>query len=202
MTSNNETVSHQNLCAGNTAKSMTSEGNTALLPANVDQRLPLQQGLGYFQCQNFQLYHKSLKRLVPQETVTYIHTLFTGSHYNPWRMIMRLSLYWDLSWQITHPAQERLATPPGSMSPTLFKQWCGFFYVPQEPDKWKCCETEPPVFCPYLRRQERGESLFADAITRIALSSGLSYSTTLRVGPAGVWTCDLLLSRPALSQLS
>ena len=28
----------------------------------------------------------------------------------------------------------RLATPPGSMSPTHFEQWCGFFYVPQEQD--------------------------------------------------------------------
>ena len=37
-----------------------------------------------------------------------------------------------VSLQITHPAQERLTTPPGSMSPTLFKQWCRFFYVPQE----------------------------------------------------------------------
>ena len=26
----------------------------------------------------------------------------------------------------------RLTTPPGSTSPTLFEQWCGFFYVPQE----------------------------------------------------------------------
>jgi len=26
----------------------------------------------------------------------------------------------------------RLATPPGSTSPTLFEQLCGFFYVPQE----------------------------------------------------------------------
>ena len=26
----------------------------------------------------------------------------------------------------------RLDTPPGSTSPTLFEQWCGFFYVPQE----------------------------------------------------------------------
>ena len=25
-----------------------------------------------------------------------------------------------------------MATPPGSTSPTLFKQWCGFFYIPQE----------------------------------------------------------------------
>ena len=26
----------------------------------------------------------------------------------------------------------RLATPPGSTSPTLLEQFCGFFYVPQE----------------------------------------------------------------------
>ena len=38
MTSNNETVSRQNRWTGNTAKSMTSEGNIALLPGNVDQR--------------------------------------------------------------------------------------------------------------------------------------------------------------------
>ena len=33
---------------------MTSEGNSALLPANVDQRLQLQQGLMNFQLENFQ----------------------------------------------------------------------------------------------------------------------------------------------------
>ena len=32
---NNETVSRQNLWAGNIAKSMTSEGNSVLLPTNV-----------------------------------------------------------------------------------------------------------------------------------------------------------------------
>ena len=42
MTSYDETVSHKNLSAGNIAKSMTSEGNSALLPANVDRRPPLQ----------------------------------------------------------------------------------------------------------------------------------------------------------------
>ena len=36
MTSNNETISHQNLGAGNIAKSVMSEGNSALLPTNVD----------------------------------------------------------------------------------------------------------------------------------------------------------------------
>ena len=44
MISNNETVSRQNLWQGNTAKSMTSESKSAPLPANVDQRTPLQQG--------------------------------------------------------------------------------------------------------------------------------------------------------------
>ena len=38
----------------------------------------------------------------------------------------------DVSSQIIHPSKKRLATPPGSTSPTLFEQWCGFFYVPQE----------------------------------------------------------------------
>ena len=59
----------------------------------------------------------------------------------------------------THPTHDvndvwRLATPPGSESPTLFEQWCGFFYIPQEPDKCKCCEAGPTVFHPYSRRLE------------------------------------------------
>ena len=36
MTSINDSVSCQNLGVGNIAKSMTSEGNCALLPVNVD----------------------------------------------------------------------------------------------------------------------------------------------------------------------
>ena len=60
----------------------------------------------------------------------------------------------SVSLQITQPAQERLAIPPGSTSLTLFEQWCGFFYVPQEPDKCKCCETGPTVYRPYPRRLE------------------------------------------------
>ena len=56
----------------------------------------------------------------------------------------------------TYPTHDvwRLATPPGSEFPTLFEQWCGFFYIPQEPDKCKCCETGPTVFHPYPRRLE------------------------------------------------
>ena len=61
MTSDDETVSRQNLSAGNIAKSMTSESDGALLPANVDRQPPLQRVLMNFQLQNFQLFDKSLK---------------------------------------------------------------------------------------------------------------------------------------------
>ena len=45
-------------------------------------------------------------------------------------------------------------TPPGSMHATLYKQHCGFFYVPQESEEWKNCETGRMVFRPYSRRLE------------------------------------------------
>lgn len=41
MTSSNNNVSHQKSLIGNIAKSVTSEGNSAMLPANVDWRLLL-----------------------------------------------------------------------------------------------------------------------------------------------------------------
>ena len=45
---------------GNIAKSMTSEGNSALLPANVDQLPLLQRDVMTFQLRNyFQLYNSS-----------------------------------------------------------------------------------------------------------------------------------------------
>ena len=53
---------------------------------------------------------------------------------------------------ITHPGKVGHTT--GSASPTLFEQRRGFFYVPQEPDKWNCCEIGPTVFRPYWRRLE------------------------------------------------
>ena len=56
ITSNNETLSHshQKFWPGNIAKSRTSEGNRAMLLANVDRRPPLQGGLMNFQLQNSQ----------------------------------------------------------------------------------------------------------------------------------------------------
>ena len=56
----------------------------------------------------------------------------------------------------THDVNEvwRLATPQGSMSPTLFEQQCGLILLcPTRTDKCNCCETGPTVLCPYLRRK-------------------------------------------------
>ena len=85
----------------------------------------------------------------------------------------------------THPPLERVATPLGSMSLTLLEQWFGFwFHVPlkEEPDKWKCFDTEHNVFHPYLRRLEKNNRLQRLLQRQHFL---LSYLTTLSVGPAG-----------------
>ena len=52
-----------------------------------------------------------------------------AEHSTKWGSNLRVAL------QTTHPTQEGLATPLGSTSPTLFEKWCGFFYVPQEPEQ-------------------------------------------------------------------
>ena len=56
---------------------LTSEGNSALLPANVDRRRPLERGLMNFQLQNFQLYNKSLKEWLRETKLT---VSLTASH--------------------------------------------------------------------------------------------------------------------------
>ena len=47
-------------------------------------------------------------------------------------------------------------TPLGFNAPYSLQteQQCGFFYIPQESEQWKSCETGPTVFCPYPRRLE------------------------------------------------
>ena len=75
-------------------------------------------------------------------------------------------------------------------------------YVPQEPDKWKCCETGPTDFCPYPGIVEYETNRLQMSLQRQHFL--LSYLKTLRVVSAWVWTRDrdLLRSRPALSQRS
>ena len=80
-----------------------------------------------------------------------------------------------------------LTTPPGSRSPTLFEQWYGLFYVPREPNKCKCCETE--AGCSSLPEKTTKSNCLQMSLQRQQFL--LSYSKTLSVGPAGVWTRDL-----------
>ena len=37
--------------------------------------------------------------------------------------------------QRTHPALEEVGHTTGVYTPTLFEQWCDFFYITQESDK-------------------------------------------------------------------
>ena len=64
----------------------------------------------------------------------------------------------------------------------------------------KCCETGSTVFHPYPSIAERQCNRSQMSLQRQHFL--LSYLKTLSVGPAGVRTRDLPLSRPALSQLS
>ena len=66
-------------------------------------------------------------------------------HWQPLWSIYELTVPWLNPW-CEWCYVWRLTTPLGSMSPTLFEQWCEFFYDPQEPGKCKCCETGPMVF--------------------------------------------------------
>ena len=79
-------------------------------------------------CQNSKLGRQHTKAPLAAALSPFMSLLYPP---NPWRE-------WCDVW--------RLSTTPGFTSPTLFEQWCGSFYVPQEPDKGKCCETGPTVF--------------------------------------------------------
>ena len=113
-----------------------------------------------------------------------------------WKTVVEVHSVFSLN--VTHPTQERLATPPGSTSPTLFDQWCGFFSVRQEQDKWKCWETGPTVFV--LSEKTKKSNRLQMSLQRqhflLIFILSLSYLKTLSVGPARVWTRELPLSRP------
>ena len=63
MTSNNETVSRQNLLAVNIAKSMTSEGNSPLFPRmlTVDRRYSEIKWISSFKISNYMTVYNNLK---------------------------------------------------------------------------------------------------------------------------------------------
>ena len=86
-----------------------------------------------------------------------------------------------------HVTQETLkwANANSSFPPTLKELHCGFFYVPQESEQWKNCETGPTVFRPHRRRLERLTIL--DARTKAA-----HLRLTSSFDPAGVRARDPL----------
>ena len=65
---------------------------------------------------------------------------------------------WAYCTQPTHDVNDMMSeiwTQRRGLHPLLFSNSdVGSFYVPQEPDKCKCCETGPTVFRPYPRRLE------------------------------------------------
>ena len=75
-------------------------------------------------------------------------------------------------------------------SPTLFEQWCGFFYVRQEPDKWACCETGHTVFLPYPRYLFYQLKYWKDNVLSLIFppAEWMLYSSVLRKWLSSLWT--------------
>ena len=73
----------------------------------------------------------------------------------------------------------RLTTTPGSTSSTLFEQWCGFFYVPQEPDSVSAVRRDLRFSSLSEKNRKSNRSLMSLQRHHFLLS----YLKTLSVGP-------------------
>ena len=98
---------------------------------------------------------------------------------------------------MSHPVQERLASHHQGLRPLLVSQKlrCGFFYIPQKQDKWKCCETGPTVFRPDLTRLE------GLTICRCHDCKGSIFSSVQFKDPE-CWSSQGLILRPPTQQNS
>ena len=95
-----------------------------------------------------------LSQQVHISVIYYLLYLFHNHFHHMARNTQQSGLQFEGLLTDNPPSPGKVATPPGSTSPTLFEQWCGFFYIPQELDKWKCCEMRPMVFRPYRGKLE------------------------------------------------
>ena len=78
----------------------------------------------------------------------------------------------------------RLTTSEGSTSPTLFEQWCRFFYVLQEPEKYKIVLWDGTYsFSSLFKKTRKSKHLQMSLQRQHFLLSNLK---TLSVGPAMV----------------
>ena len=94
---------------------------------------------------------------------------------------------------LTHPPIRirKTATAPGS--PYSFRIVRGFFYVPQNYQHSRNCETGPPTYRPYPRRLKKSNHLEMKLQRQHFL---LSYLKTLSVGPVGVSNSRSPASQP------
>ena len=99
-----------------------------------------------------------------------------------------------------HPTHKRLYHTNGDYASYSYEQQYGFFFIAQESEQWKSCETGPTVFGPHPKRLEW--LTICRCHNKGSTFRLLSLFKTLNVGPAGLWTCDLPLGRQALIQLS
>ena len=106
--------------------------------------------------------------------------LFVGSY-------LRYS-YIKISPYPNPPSPEKVSHTTGVYVPTLFEQWCGFFCVPQEPDKWKCCETGPMVIYGFSSLSEKTRKSKRLNMFLHRQHFLISYIKTLSVGLTWNWT--------------
>ena len=81
-------------------------------------------------------------------------------------------------------------------APYSFRIVMWFLLRPTRTNQWKCCGTRPTHGFSFLSERTRKCNRLQMSLQRQHFL--LSYLNTLSVGPAGVWTRDLLLGRPAL----
>ena len=75
-------------------------------------------------------------------------------------------------------------TPLGSTYPTLFKQWFGFFYVPQEQISESAVRWDIRFFRPQRYEKTRKSNRLQMSLQRQHFL--LSYIKTMSVGPARI----------------
>ena len=94
---------------------------------------------------------------------------------------------------ISHPVHEMLYYTTGvyALYSLRISTDCGVFYVPQESEQWKSCETAPMVFLPYPRRLKKTKMYNCLTICCRCHNKSSTFSSV--IGPAGDWTDNLFI---------
>ena len=94
---------------------------------------------------------------------------------------------------ISHPVHEMLYYTTGvyALYSLRISTDCGVFYVLEESEQWKSCETAPMVFLPYPRRLKKTKMYNCLTICCRCHNKGSTFSSV--IGPAGDWTDNLFI---------